>query len=298
MICYGSTGQLIRHHDDQSEVHRALSQRTRQVSFCGFISLFLLSLTLAAAFATDSHTSTPVATLQSEQSESRSATLPFFVGEELRYEVRWMGLMAGKARMAVSGQVRRNGHDVYHIRSVAESSPLFSLFYYVYDQGETFIDVHDLVPWYYHLDQREGSRVEQRTVTFDHQRGVAIHTKNQEAPQEVKVPPRIHDSLSSFYLVRTLPLRVGQAIHLHTFANGKTYDVEVQILRREKVEAYWGPVDALVVRPQMRFQEILRQKGEVLIWVTDDERRLPIRMRTAITVGSIEATLIDVKRLL
>jgi hypothetical protein len=47
----------------------------------------------------------------------------------------------------------------------------------------------------------------------------------------------------------------------------------------------------------MRFQEILRQKGDVLIWVTDDERRLPIRMRTAIKVGSIEATLIDVKDL-
>jgi hypothetical protein len=92
-------------------------------------------------------------------------------------------------------------------------------------------------------------------------------------------------------------LQVGQSIHLHTFSNGKTYDLEVQILRREKIEAYWGTVDTLVVQPLMRFQEILRQKGDVLIWVTDDERRLPIRMRTAIKVGSIEATLIDVKDL-
>ena len=79
---------------------------------------------------------------------------------------------------------------------------------------------------------------------------------------------------------------MGQSIHLHTFANGKTYDVEVQILRREKVEAYWGPVDALVVRPLMRFEEILRQKGEVLIWVTDDDRRLPIRMLLPKTISS------------
>ena len=125
MICYGSTGQLIRHHDDKSEVHRALSQRTIQVSFCGFLWMFLLSLIPAAAFATDSHASTTVAFLKSE---SRSATRPFFVGEELRFEVRWMGLLAGNARMAVSGRVSRNGHDVYHIRSVAESSPFFSLF--------------------------------------------------------------------------------------------------------------------------------------------------------------------------
>jgi hypothetical protein len=82
---------------------------------------------------------------------------------------------------------------------------------------------------------------------------------------------------------------------MKTFSNGRTYDVEVQILRRERVEAYWGPVNALVVRPLMRFEDVLRQKGEVLIWVTDDERRLPVRMKTAIKVGSIEATLIEAK---
>jgi hypothetical protein len=264
------------------------------MSFCGYLLLLLLFLNPATVFATDPSASPTVASLKSE---SRSAALPFFVGEELVFEVRWMGLLAGSASMAVTGQVTRDGHNVYHVRSMAESSPFFSLFYYVRDLGETFVDVRELYPWYFRLDQREGSRVVQQTVTFDQQRGIAIHTKNQEAPQEVKVPVGIHDSLSSFYLVRTLPLRVGQSIHLHTFANGKTYDVEVQILRREKVEAYWGPVDALVVRPLMRFQEILRQKGEVLIWVTDDDRRLPLRMRTAIKVGSIEATLTDVKNM-
>jgi Protein of unknown function (DUF3108) len=284
----------IWNHDNESGVHSALSQRPRHVLSCGYVLIFLLSLPPATALATDSPDPPTVASLKSE---SRSAALPFFVGEELIFEVRWMGLLAGSASMAVSGQVTRDGHDVYHIRSLAESSPFFSLFYYVRDMGETFVDVRELHPWYFHLDQHEGSRVVQHTVTFDQQRGVAIHTKNHEPPQEVKVPAGVHDSLSSFYMLRTLPLRVGQSIHLHTFANGKTYDVEVQILRREKVEAYWGPVDALVVRPLMRFEEILRQKGDVLIWVTDDDRRLPIRMRTAIKVGSIEATLIDVKNI-
>jgi hypothetical protein len=218
------------------------------------------------------------------------------VGEALLFELRWMGLLAGNASMEVKSQLRRDGHDVYHIRALAESSPFFSLFYYVRDLTETFVDVHELYPWYFHLDQREGSRASQRTVAFDQQRGVAIYTKDQESPQEVQVPPRVQDSLSSFYIIRTLPLRVGQSIHTKTFSNGKTFDVEVQILRREKVEAYWGPVDALVVRPLMRFQDILRQKGEVLIWVTDDDRRIPLRMTTAIKVGSIEATLIEAKQ--
>jgi hypothetical protein len=285
--------RLIWNHGDESGVHRALNRPTIRVSYLGYILIFLLSLTPATAIATDSPSPQAVASLKSE---SRSAAVPFFVGEELLFELRWMGLLAGNARMAVSSQVVRDGHDVYHIRSFAESSPFFSLFYNVRDMGETFVDVRELYPRYFHLDQREGSQVIQRTVAFDQQRGMAIYTKNQESPQKIEVPLGVQDSLSSFYMLRTLPLRVGQSIHLKMFSNGKTYDVEVQILRREKVEAYWGAVDALVVRPLMRFQEILRQKGEVLIWVTDDDRRLPIRMTTAIKVGAIEATLIDVKR--
>jgi hypothetical protein len=282
----------IWNHDNESGVHSALSQRPRHVLSFGYVLIFLLSLPPATALATDSPDPPTVASLKSE---SRPAAMPFFVGEELVFELRWMGLHAGNASMAVSGQTTRDGHDVYHIRSLAESSPFFSVFYYVRDMGETFVDVRELYPWYFHLDQREGSRAVRRTVAFDQQRGLAIYTKDQESPQEVKVPLGVQDSLSSFYILRTLPLRVGQSIQLNTFSNGKIYDVEVQILRREKIMAYWGPIDALVVRPLMRFQEILRQKGEVLIWVTDDDRRLPIRMTTAIKVGSIEATLIDVK---
>jgi hypothetical protein len=278
--------------NDESGVHSALTQRTIHVSYFGYILIFLLSLTPATAFATDSPPPQAVASLKTE---SRPAAVPFFVGEELLFELRWMGFLAGNASMAVSGQVSRDGHDVYHIRSWAESSPFFSLFYNVRDRGESFVDVRGLYPWYFHLDQREGSHITQRTVAFDQQRGVAIYTRDQETPQQVEVPFGVQDSLSSFYILRTFPLRVGQSIHLKTFSNGKTYDVEVQILRREKVDAYWGSVDALVIRPLMRFQEILRQKGEVLIWVTDDDRRLPIRVKTAIKVGTIEATLIDVK---
>lgn len=221
--------------------------------------------------------------------------VPFSVGEELVFELRWMGLLAGHASMMVSSQLTRDGHDVYHIKSIVQSSPFFSVFYHVRDVGETYLDVYGLYPRSFSLDQREGGRAVQRTVIFDPQRQVAIYTKNQRAPQELAVPPKVQDSLSSFYALRTLPLQVGQTAHMHTFANGRTYTVEIQVLRRERVEAYWGSVDTLVVRPLLRFQEILRQTGEVLIWLTDDARRLPVRMRTAIKVGAIEAALIEVK---
>ncbi len=225
----------------------------------------------------------------------RPAALPFAVGEELMFEIGWMGVRAGQASMAVRGQGSRDGHEVYHITIQARSSPFFSLIYPVDDLGETYLDVRGLFPWYYHLHQREGTRVAQHTVTFDQVRGLAIYTKNQGTPQEVEVPPEVQDSLSSFYLLRTLPLEVGQPTTMHTFANGRTHEVAIDVLRREKVDVYWGPVETLVVRPVLRFQEILRQRGDVLIWLTDDARRIPVRMKTAVKVGTVEAKLIDVR---
>lgn len=244
------------------------------------------------AFAPDLALPEAVARLEPER---RLATVPFTVGEELEFELRWMGWLAGQASLAVRGRVTWGDREVYHIKTQAQSSPFFSVFYQVRDLGETYVDVHRLFPWYFSLDQREGSRVVQRTVTFDQKRGLAVYTKNQGTPQEVEVPQGVQDSLSSLYLLRTLPLQVGAQTIIKTFANGLTYDVEVQVLRREKVEAYWGSVETLLVRPIFKFQEILRQKGEVLIWLTDDAHRLPIRMKTAVKVGSIEATLIDVR---
>jgi hypothetical protein len=284
--------KITSNDDNESGVHGALNQCTIHVSYFGYFLVILLSLIPTPAFVTEAPSPPAVASLKSE---SRLVAAPLFVGEELVFEVRWMGLLAGNARMAVSGQMARDGHNVYHIRTLAETSPIFSVFYTVRDMGETFIDVRELFPWYFHLDQREGSHVNRRTVAFDQRRGVAVYTRNQNTPEEVKVPFGVQDSISSFYALRTMSLRVGQSIHMKTFSNGRTYDVEVQILRREQVDTSWGPVDALVVRPLMRFEDVLRQKGEVLIWLTDDERRLPVRMKTAIKVGSIEATLVDVK---
>jgi len=253
---------------------------------------FFLSLAPTSAFANALEYPPAVAYPEPEQ---RLTGVPFFVGEELGFEIRWIGLLAGYASLAVGSQVSKDGHEVYPIIAQARSSPVFSWFYRVHDIGETYVDVRGLYPWYYRLDQREGTRVVARTVTFDQIRGQAVYTKNQEPPQALGVPPGVQDSLSSLYLLRTLPLQVGQATTIKTFANGRTYDVEVHVMRRETIDAYWGSVETLVVRPVMKFQEILRQKGEVLIWLTDNARRIPVRMQTEITVGSIVATLVDVR---
>lgn len=273
-------------------MHGALNQCIRYALSVGYILLLLLPFTPATVYATDGPLPPTVA---STRSDPHPVGAPGFVGEALLFEVRWMGLLAGNASMTVSDRMTRDGRDVYHIRTLAETSPFFSMFYTVRDVGETFVDARELYPWYFHLDQREGSHIIKRTVAFDQHRGIAVYTKNHQAPEAIEVPLGVHDSLSSFYALRTVPLRVGQSIHLKTFSNGRTYDVEVQVIRRERVEAYWGPVDAFVVRPLMRFEDVLRQKGDVLIWVTDDMRRIPVRMRTAIKVGSIEATLVEAK---
>src|SRR5262245_29358149 len=96
--------QLFQNHADESGVHSALNQRIFHASYPSYLLVLFLSLIPPTAFATASPSHPTVA---SSKSESRSAPTPFFVGEELRFEVRWMGLLAGNASMAVSGQVTK-----------------------------------------------------------------------------------------------------------------------------------------------------------------------------------------------
>ena len=53
-----------------------------------------------------------------------------------------------------------------------------------------------------------------------------------------------------------------------------------------------GSVDTIVIKPLMKSEGIFNRKGDMFIWLTDDERRLPVKMRTKVVVGSITATLV------
>ena len=105
---------------------------------------------------------------------------------------------------------------------------------------------------------------------------------------------QVLDTLSGIYFLRNRQLQVGRTETLHIF-DGESYaEVPVEVLRREQVRlANLTPVATLLVRPLQLTAGIFRRTGEVLIWLTDDEHRVPVRIVTTIALGRVTAELVS-----
>jgi len=147
----------------------------------------------------------------------------------------------------------------------------------------------------------EGRRHKQTEIVFDHARRLAIlDERDLDKPGslvkhvENDIPPCAEDVVTAFYYVRRQPLRVGDQVQLPINDGSKTSDVRVEVQAREKIETPFGTRDAFRAEPTV-FGSLLKRKGRMLIWFSDDEQRLPLRIRAMISVGAITANLKSVK---
>ena len=217
--------------------------------------------------------------------------LPFGPGESLRFSIDYGILNAGHATMEVAGMRRVAGRDCLDIRTEAKSNAFFSKFYKVWDRAQTFLEPGTLLPWRFEKHQREGGYKKDVLVKFERRGAFATY----ENGDEIAMHPHAQDELSAFYYLRTIPLETGREVLIDNHSNRKNYPLKVLVHGREKVEVPAGTFDCWIIEPMMREGGIFSAKGTMTIWITADDRRMPVKMRTKIVVGSVTASLTDYK---
>jgi len=226
----------------------------------------------------------------------------FEFGEHLTFKIRYGFIRAGTAEMKVMAKIDSSGRKLYHIQTTARSLSSFDWIYKVDDVVNSFVDFRGFYPLRFEKKLREGSYKADLFVDYFHQDSLArvefIRIDKNRKPKiyTVRIPPFVQDILSAFYFIRTQDLEVGQPIFLSNHEKDKVYDLEVRILKRETVKVSAGKFRCLEVEPMLQGDEALfKQKGKMTIWLTDDERKIPVLMKTKIIVGSITTELIDIK---
>jgi hypothetical protein len=206
----------------------------------------------------------------------------FGEGETLDYTLTWLKVTGGTARMTIAP----GADETFRITSVARSSASFSRFFKVRDEIETTVSRNDFSTLRYvkRLDE-DGDKHEEVTVIDD---GVATRTRRKV--KKTRVPRPVFDPISVIYLLRTRDLTPGKAHDFELIADGKLYTVHARVVRKEKVQTAAGTFDCVRVEPEMISGGVAREE-RLFIWYTDDERRIPVRIRTEIKVGAITASL-------
>lgn len=216
----------------------------------------------------------------------------FPIPERLEFELSYSGITAGRAVQEV-----KQATNGIHVVSTAKSADWLRFFFPVDDRIESHLTSGTPpqylgYPYLYTERKSEGRSRTDRETSFDHTKLEATTTDHRN--KSVKKQPtttRTYDTLSSFYYFRTVPLQVGTSYFIEIFDGKKLWNTEVKVLRREELVTSLGRFKTIVIHPLLKFEGIFARTGDMFIWLTDDERRLPVRMKSKVVVGSITATL-------
>lgn len=213
----------------------------------------------------------------------------FKEGEKLTFDLNYGFVTAGVAVMEIPRIKRISGREAYHVTFEVNSVPSFDMFYKVRDRYETYIDVEGLFPWRFEQHIREGGYTRDFSAFFDQRKGIA---KTSEG--EYEIPLYVNDIMSAFYFARTFDyssMKVNDIINLQNFYKDKVYDLDVKYLGKETIEVPAGKFECFIVEPLVREGGLFKHEGNIIIWLTDDELKLPVKVRTKIIVGHVEAKL-------
>lgn len=215
----------------------------------------------------------------------------FAPGEKLLFSVEYLGIAAGFATLSVEPGPVMHGRPTLHLIATARTHPAFEWFFKVRDRIESFFDADGLFSWRYEKHLREGGYSNDSIMIYDQFKNEVV---KDEGRTRVPAPPLAQDVLSEFYFYRAAMPPLGQELSIPVVADdGKTYEVIVKSLRREKVRVPAGEFNCIVVQPQMKFEGVFQSKGEINIWLTDDARRVPVLVKSAIIIGTIDVVLRD-----
>jgi len=224
----------------------------------------------------------------------------FFVGEKLYFDISYGFIHAGTAKMEVKAEKILNDRPVYHLQTTAESAAAFDWIFKVDDVIDSYIDRSGLFSWKFEKRLREGGYKADILVDYFPEDSLAdvsftrYKRRMRIVKQEnykVKTPPFVFDVLAAFYYTRTQNLEVGKSISIINHDNKKVYELEVKVYGRETIETDAGTFRCLFVEPLLRGEGVFQQKGRLKIWLTDDQFKIPVLMRSEVIVGHISTEL-------
>jgi hypothetical protein len=220
-------------------------------------------------------------------------SVPFSPGETLTYDVSWSSyLTAGAATLSVKDKKPSYGSDGYYIVAEGRPTPLLSKLYDLYYKADTLLDIYSLLPHRASIYSDEGKQHRLKVTTFDHAAKKAQYEVQTRTlvKKELAIPAYSQDGLSALYVLRAISLKPGDKFTMPICDAGEAYTVQITVGGVETVKTGIGDVRAWKITPVL---PVGNQGGakRLSLWLSDDSRRLPVRMQAQLAVGSFDLTL-------
>lgn len=223
---------------------------------------------------------------------------PFQPGEKMSFVLKYGIIPAGSATLEVHEMDHINDVKAYHFVLTARSNSFIDIFFKVRDRIDSYTDTNMNHSLYYHKDQKEGKTRNDIKVTFDWEKNQSTYVNFNTEPKVIDQQPGTFDPLSVFYYSRLLDINEKKEFE-HPVTDGKKNHMGVlRVIGRETIKVPAGTFKTVVLEPDLKNVEGVfskKQRAKIKLWVTDDERRLLVQMKSAAMVGSFVAELVAVE---
>ncbi len=219
----------------------------------------------------------------------------FDSGEWFKFRIHYGVFTASYATLEVKDDVINN-KPVHHVVGTGKSTGLLSMFFKVEDYYETYIDKKEVKPYRFIRKINEGGHTKDIEINFDHNQSEAlVFNKKHNTKKSFPIKSNVQDMMSSFYYLRnninTNSLKKGDEQYVNMFFDNENYRFKLKFLGREIIKTKMGKIACLKFRPYVQADRIFKEEESMTVWVSDDDNRMPVRIKADILVGSIKADL-------
>jgi len=222
--------------------------------------------------------------------------LPLPEYEKLTYTVSYKFINVGEATLEMRGFQEINGRKAHHLYSTAKTKPFFDEVYKVRDTNESWLDVESKSSLQFIQNVDEGGYKKQEALYFDQPLQRYTRVKNNEVTSG-ETPLFVQDVMSALYYMRTIDMHVGQEYVVDAHSGNTSWPLKVKVLKEETIKTAAGKFNCIVVEPAIREDAgIFKAKGQMQVWITNDERKLPIKLQVQVPIiGAATATLAKIE---
>ncbi|HLI79673.1 MAG TPA: DUF3108 domain-containing protein [Candidatus Binataceae bacterium] len=226
----------------------------------------------------------------------RADSIPFRDGEKLVFQASWVGIPVASARVELHSKKQEPGR--WSAEAWVETNKFADVLFKMRDYLSEDLDHQSLISSRMYIRQSENKRLNDFKADFDRSAGLVTLTKHNHRGQQVKrfISTNPWGPLSGAMLALSLPMAPGQHYVIDVFTGSTRYLFDFKVGAREKITTPLGTFDAYRVVPAVDYEsdgKLSESATGTVIWVSADERRLPLRAESQAFIGKVRADLVQ-----
>ncbi len=225
----------------------------------------------------------------------------FDVGEWFKFRIHYGFVTAGYATLEVKEAVINN-KKVFHSIGKGYTVGISKLFFKVDDNYESYFDKVTGKPYQFVRRIDEGGYTKNQEGFFNQDKNtILVKDYKNKIENTYATPENVQDIISTFYYLRNHPsidkLKKGESIAIDMFFDGETTKFKLKYLGNEDIDSKFGTISTMIFRPLVQSGRVFKEEESLTVWISDDENKLPLRIKADLAVGSIKADLESFKGL-